>query len=110
MKSLVLALALVAGAAACGPRKIEVRSAPAAPADVNLRVTNNFSQAVNVYVTSAGNDIFVRQLSAGATETLPVRGVAIGSTVTLKATSVDASRTWSKPNVVLASTTNWQVP
>lgn len=110
MKSLVLALALVAGFAACGPRKIEVRSAPAATADVNLRVTNNHSQAVNVYVTSAGNDIFVRQLAAGATETLPVRGVAIGSTVTLKATSVDASRTWSKPNVVLGASTSWQVP
>jgi hypothetical protein len=110
MKSLVLVAALALAAAACGPRAVEVRSSPSATAQVALRVTNNHSQAVNVYVTSAGNDIFVRQLAAGATETVPVAGVAVGSTVTLKATAVDASRTWSKPNVVLSSTTQWQVP
>lgn len=110
MKSLVLALALVVGAAACGPRKVEVRSAPAATASVALRVTNNYSQAVNVYVVSGGNDIFIRQLGAGATESLPVQGIAAGSTVTLRATSVDASRTWTKQNVVLSSSTQWQVP
>jgi hypothetical protein len=109
MRSLVLALALVVGAAACGPRAVEVRSSPNT-AQVQLRVTNNHSQAVNVYVVSAGTELFARQVPAGATETIPVPGVAVGSTVTLRATSADASRTWTKQNVVLASSTQWQVP
>jgi len=73
-------------------------------------VTNNHTQAVNVIVVSAGNEIFARQVPAGATETIPVAGVAVGSSVTLRATAVDGSRSWSKQNVVLASTTPWQVP
>ena len=73
-------------------------------------MTNNHTQAVNVYVVSAGNDIFARQIPAGSTDTVPVAGVAVGSTVTLRATAADGSRTWTKQNVVLASTTPWQVP
>ena len=110
MRSLVLALALVVGAAACGPRGVEVRSSPSGAAQVSLRVTNNHTQAVNVYVVNAGTDMFVRQVAAGATETMPVQGVAVGSSVTLRATSADAARTWTKQNVVLTSTTQWQVP
>jgi hypothetical protein len=109
MKSLALALALVVGVAACGPRAVEVRSSPSGAA-VNLRVTNNHTQAVNVTVVSAGNEIFGRQVAAGATETIPVAGVAVGTSVTLRATAVDGSRTWSKQNVVLTAMTPWQVP
>ena len=109
MKSLVLALALALGAAACGPRAVEVRSSPNA-ASVSLRVTNNHTQPVNVYVVSAGNEIFVRQIPAGETQTAPVAGVAVGSTVTLRAAPQDGSRTWTRENVVLTSTTQWQVP
>ena len=109
MKSLVLALALVVGASACGPRAVEVRSSPSNAA-VRMQFTNNHTQAVNVYVVSAGNEIFVRQIAAGATETVPVAGVAAGSTVTFRAVAVNGQKNWERRNVVLEATTPWQVP
>ena len=110
MKALILTLSLVTVAAACGPRQVEVMSTPSAAAEVGVRLTNNLSQAVNVYVTSGGNDIFLRQVGANATETLPVQGVASGSTVTLKATTLDGRDTYTKQNVTLSGTYSWQVP
>ena len=73
-----------------------------------LRVISR--RLVNVYVVSAGTDIFLKQVAARSTETLPVRGVADGSTVTLRATTVDGNYTYTKDNVVLSSTYVWQVP
>ena len=97
--------------AACGPRQVEVSTgAQPSVAEVGVRVTNNLSQGVNVYVVSGGSDMFLRQVAANSTETLPVRGVAPGSTVTLRATAVDGSRTYTKDNVVLNGTYVWQVP
>ncbi|NUO38024.1 MAG: hypothetical protein HOQ31_05395, partial [Gemmatimonadaceae bacterium] len=46
----LLALALAASAA-CGPRQVEVRTAPTATTEQSVRITNSLSQAVNVYVT-----------------------------------------------------------
>jgi hypothetical protein len=69
---------------------------------------------VNVYVVTgtggAGGDMFLRQVPGGATETLPVRGVASGASIGLKATTIDGTRTYSKQNVVLAPGVIWQVP
>ena len=79
-------------------------------AETGVRITNNLSQGVNVYVVSGGTDMFLRQVGANSTETLPVRGVASGSTVTLRATTVDGANTYSKENVVLSGTYVWQVP
>ena len=107
---LLYSVMLVAAAAACGGRPVEVRTGPAQAAEVGLQVTNNLSQAVNVYVVSGGSDIFLRQVGANATESLPVQGVAAGSAVTLKATTVDGTRTYTKENVTLSSSYRWQVP
>jgi hypothetical protein len=105
MRALVTA-ALFATLTACGGRQVEVRSGAAPVAETSI----SMSQAVNVYVESAGNDILLKQVAANSTELLPVSGVATGSSVTLKARTVDGTRTYSKPNVTLTGTYNWQVP
>src|SRR5262245_39558244 len=72
----------------CGPRQAQVRTAPTA-AEATIHFTNNLSQAVNVYVVQAGTETFVRQVAANTTENLPVRGIALGSQVLLRAVTVD---------------------
>ena len=110
MRQLLLAMALATGAAACGPRRVEVRAAEPAAAAVQLAVTNTLSQPVNVYVVHEGSDTFVRQVGANASETVGVRGVPAGATVTLRAVPVDGRNTYTRPNVVLSGTYSWQVP
>lgn len=110
MRPLLAALALVT-LAACGPRQVEVRTAPTSTtSQPAIHMTNNLSSAVNVYVVSGGTDMFVRQVGANTTEHLVVSGVSAGSTVTLKATTIDGSRTYTKDNVVLTDMVSWQVP
>jgi hypothetical protein len=41
---------------------------------------------------------------------LPVKGVAAGSTITLKATRMSDKYSYSKSGVVLSGTYLWQVP
>ena len=106
-----LALAAVAATTACGGRQVEVGSSPTTQqAEASVQVTNNLSQAVNVSVSVGGSDTFLRQVPAGSTESIPVRGIASGSNVTLKATTVDGTRTYTKDNVTLTGMTSWQVP
>jgi hypothetical protein len=108
---LVGVLALGAG---CGGRAVTVRTGEATASEASIAFTNNLTQAVNVYVVQGtgrtGGDLFLRQVAGGATETLPVRGVATGASIGLKATTVDGTRTYSKENVVLARAVVWQVP
>jgi len=73
-------------------------------------VNNSLSQAVNVYVTVSGSDTFLRQVNANSSATIAVQGVATGTTVTLKATTVDGAKTYSKPNVVLNGTYVFSLP
>jgi len=103
-------LAAVLGLAACGPRQVDVRTAPTQATAVSLQVNNSLSQAVNVYVTVSGSDTFLRQVNANSSATIPVQGVATGTTVTLKATTVDGVKTFSKPNVVLNGTYVFSLP
>lgn len=112
MRAVIAALTLVL-IAGCGPRQVEVRTAPSQTENApTIHFTNNLPQAVNVYVTTGGNDLFVGQVTANTTTDLPVRGVASGSTVVLKAVTVDASRTYQPPNrsVVLEGRYNWTIP
>jgi hypothetical protein len=102
-----LALSL---AAACGPRQVEVRTAPAQSAEVAIHFTNNLSKAVNVYVNSGGSDLFVRQVQANTTEHLPVPGIKSGTVVTLKASPVDGSTTYSRSGITMTEMVSWQVP
>lgn len=96
--------------AACGPRQVEVQTAPTQSAEVAIHFTNNLSKAVNVYVNSGGSDLFIRQVRANTTEHLPVPGISPGASVTLKATPVDGSTGYVKTGVTMTEMVNWRVP
>ena len=104
-------LALVATAAACGPRQVEVRTAPTTATEQAVQVTNNLSQAVNVYVAGASTtEMFLKQVPANTAEKVPVQGVSSGTTVTFKAVTVDGSRTYQSRNVTLSGLFIWSIP
>jgi hypothetical protein len=109
LRVLLVALGL---AAACGPRQVEVRTAPTTSTTAQtVQVTNNLSQAVNVYVTAAGGtELFLRQVPANAVEKVPVPSVASGTSATFKAVTVDGSRTYQSRSVPLAGLFIWSVP
>jgi hypothetical protein len=108
LRVLVAALAV---ATACGPRQVEVRTAPATVTEQSVQVTNNLSQAVNVYVTATGSgELFLRQVPANTVEKVPVPSVASGTTATFKAVTVDGSRTYQSRSVALSGLFLWSVP
>lgn len=108
-RALVGAVLIAVTATACGPRTVEVRSEPTRP-EAHVRVTNALGQAVNVYVLSGDNEIFLRQVPANSEARLPVSGVSAGSTVRLRAVTLDGSRTYTSDSVVLQGTYPWRVP
>ena len=110
MKIRIATLALLLATVACGPRQVEVSTGPQPAADVSIRFTNNLSQAVNLYVTTGGTDVFLKQVAANSIENVPVRGLNAGTTVTLKARTVDGTRTYSRDNIYLAANYEWRVP
>ncbi|HEY4132349.1 MAG TPA: hypothetical protein VGM50_17195 [Gemmatimonadaceae bacterium] len=110
MKRFVSLALLVVLSAACGPRQVEVRTAPTEQSAVAVQVNNNLAKAVNVYVTLNGTDNFLRQVSAKSQATIPVQGFAPGSSVTLKAVTIDGVDTYSKQNVVLSGTYVFPLP
>ena len=106
----VMAFALATGVG-CGGRQVEVRTAPTVTSEQSVQVTNNLSQAVNVYVTPSGaTELFLRQVPANTVEKIPVQGVASGVNVVFKAVTVDGSRTYQSRNVALAGLYVWGVP
>jgi ABC-type phosphate transport system substrate-binding protein len=108
--AILLALG-VAAATACGPRQVEVRTAPTTTTEQAVQVTNNLSQAVNVYVTGASSsEMFLKQIPANTAEKVPVQGVASGTAVTFKAVTVDGSRTYQSRNVTLTGLFIWSIP
>ena len=109
-----LLIVAFAALAACGPRQVEVKTAPEPAASTTqgapaVQLTNNLSQAVNVYVT-VGNELFLRQVAANTVEKVPVSGVASGATVTFKAVTVDGSRTYQSRSSPLSALFLWSVP
>lgn len=106
----VFSLVVLLFAAACGPRQVEVRTAPTQASDVAIHFTNNLSKAVNVYVNSGGSDLFVRQVSANTTEHLAVPGVASGTQATLKAMPIDGSNGYTRAGVTMTGMITWRVP
>ena len=64
----------IATLVACGPRQVEVRTAPEATdaqTSLSVQFTNNLSQAMNVYVTATdGNELFLRQIGANTVAVL----------------------------------------
>ena len=108
----VLCVALVlAAATACGGRAVEVRTAPTVTSDMSVQVTNNLSQAVNIYATATGStELFLRQVPANTVEKVPVQGVSSGTKVTFKAVTVDGSRTYQSRDIALTGLYVWSVP
>jgi len=105
--------ALVVGAAtitACGPRKAEVRTAPATASQVTIEVQNKLTQGVNVYIVQNGNKTFLRQVNASTTVQVPVQGIPTGTTVGLEATTVDGVRTYTRANVTLSGNIVFPLP
>lgn len=110
LRAPLLALVL-AVATACGPRQVEVRTAPTTASEQAVQITNNLSQAVNVYVTASGSgEIFLRQIPANTVEKVPVQGVSTGTNVTFKAVTVDGARTYQSRTVALSGLFVWGVP
>ena len=107
---LAAVLLFAAIATACGPRQVEVQTAPTQSADVSIHFTNNLSKAVNVYVNTGSSDLFVRQVAANTAENLPVPGVRAGTVVTLKASPVDGSNGYSRGGVTMTEMVEWRVP
>lgn len=103
----LLALLTLAG---CGPRQVEVRTAPAESTQLSVQVNNSLSQAVNVYASVGGTDTFLRQVGANQSVTIPVQGFAPGTSVTLKAVTVDGVRTFTRQNVTLSGTYVFPLP
>lgn len=101
----------LAAATACGGRTAEVRTAPTVVSDQSVQVTNNLSQAVNIYATpTGGTELFLRQVPANTVEKVPVQGVASGTKVMFKAVTVDGSRTYQSRDVALTGLYVWSVP
>lgn len=109
MRIAVLAAALLV-TTACGPRRVQVGTSAPAAAPIAVQVTNNLAQAVNVYVNSGGSDSFLRQVKGNSVETVPIQGLASGTSVTIKAVTIDGVQTYSRPNVVLNGTYAFAVP
>lgn len=108
----VLAFAIFAavGVSGCGKRQVQVGTAPTT-AESAIHFTNNLAQAVNVYVVQSGNETFVKQVGANTTEHLPVRGIAPGTQVRLKATTIDGKSTFTTQDPVsLTAMYTWKVP
>ena len=110
MRALVAALVCAVSVAACSGRQVEVTSTPAPQqASVMLRVVNSLDQAVNVYVVTGGNETFVKQVAAKATEEAPVPGVTPGTSVTLRAAPVDGKNKYER-SATLNGLYEWRLP
>ena len=113
MNARVVGLVAAVVLSACRPRQVDVRTAPPQQqqqAQVAVQVNNNLTQAVNVYVNLNGTDTFLRQVGGSSSATIPVQGFATGSSVTLKAVTVDGVRTYQRQNVVLTGTVTFPLP
>lgn len=109
MRTLVLAVLLTVASTACAPRVVAVSTGEQPASEVSLRVTNNLSQAINVYIRSGASDIFVKQIAANTVEWVPVQGFRAGTTVTLMARPVSGTPTYTQ-SVVLSQSVEWRVP
>ncbi len=95
---------------ACGPRQVDVRTAPSQVSSLTVEVRNTLAQSVNVYVVQSGVRTFLRQVNAKSTVSVPVQGVSPGSTVRLEATTIDGVRTYSRDNVTLSGNYVFPLP
>jgi hypothetical protein len=76
---------------------------------LGINFSNRTGTPVNVSVVVGTTEIFLRQVSANTSEHIPVQGVAAGIPVTLRATTLDGMRVYSR-DVTLDGTVSWQIP
>ena len=107
---ILAAAAVMLVATACGPRQVDVQSAPTQSAETAIHFTNNLSKTVNVFVNTGSSDVFVRQVNANSVVHLPVPGVSRGAQVTLKAKPIDGSSGYEKSGVTMTEMVPWTVP
>lgn len=108
---MAVVLALAGAVSACGPRQVQVSTGAPSAAESSVDFTNNLAQAVNVYArVASGAELFLRQVPAKSTESIAVRGVAAGTSVTLRAAPVDGSVSYTQENIVLGRGVAWRVP
>ena len=106
----VLAAAL--GAAGCASLGGALGFGAARTADGSVVVANGLDQAVNVDASSRTGigEIFVGQVAAGRTDTIPTRGVAPGQTVRLRAAAVSGDPQFEQEGVVVGAGAAWRIP
>jgi len=107
MRSIIVAaLAITLG---CGGRSIVVQN-PATPEAISITITNGLTQPVNVYVTSTEAEVFLSQVGANASATVPVRNIPAGTMIKLRAVTRDGSKTYMREGVELRAGYEWRVP
>lgn len=108
---MAIALAGLAALGGCAGRTLEVSTGEVVEgADATLVVTNPFARPMNLYVRPAdGAEIFLRQLAASTTESIPVRGLGVGAVVRLRAASVDGGQAYTREGVVLSRGVTWRL-
>ena len=81
-------------------------------ADGTVVVTNGLEQAVNVYASSRTGigEVFVGNVPAGRTDTIPTRGIAPGQTVRLRAAAISGEAQFQQEGVVVGAGTAWRIP
>ncbi len=104
-----IALAALAVTLGCGGRSIVVQNPPP-PSAVSIKITNGLAQPVNVYVTGTEAEVFLSQVAANATASLPVRNMMPGTMIKLRAVTKDGSRTYMREGVELRDGYEWRVP
>jgi hypothetical protein len=110
LRAIAAILTLGTATAACGPRQVEVQTAPTQSAEVAIHFSNNLSQAVNLYVNTGTSDLFVRQVAAKTVEHVPVPGVSVGARATLKAKPVNGAAGYERAGVTMTEMVSWTVP
>jgi hypothetical protein len=110
VRALAASAAACVAVAACGGRKVVVGTGTAASA-ASLEFTNDMAQAVNVYLRGPdGAEVFLRQVPARTTESVPVRGVREGASVQLRIAPVNGAQNIVRENVVVGRSTTVRVP
>jgi hypothetical protein len=103
----ILLLAAVLGA--CMP-PVRVSTAAPLPPTAELEVNNSLQTAVNVYLVANGTEHLLGQVGSNSTRKLPIRHAPLGAEVTLRATRVDGSASYSRPSFVVEKESSWTVP
>ena len=108
-----VAVAMVIGTATttagCTALQAALGGGPGDPPALELR--NDLTQAVNVYVRreNASGEVFLRLVDAGSVDTVRLRGIPLGRTIRLRATTVSGDHTVEQDPIVVERTSFWHL-